>query len=332
MKFNFIELIKSAFTKRDQKFRQRLWIFLICLMISIFVWLTVKLDDEYQQIIPIPVEFINSPKSKVLVESSDSVIYVELNEKGSELLRYRYLKMMEPLKVSTRNILLSTRAGRSTGIILTSSLVNNLGYQHDLAGKVVSISPDTIFLTFKKEMSRKVPVTANLEIETQKQFMIYGDVIYEPDSVVIIGPEDILSGISSASLGTIRHTQVDEGLSMILPVNFDKHQKFLTASPPEVDVTIPVEKFTEASIEVPITVISDTSLNIKLFPESVTVSYLVALKDYSQVTSGLFLITADFRGIDMEREKKIRVRAEEIPKTIKINRIEPDRVEFITIK
>jgi YbbR domain-containing protein len=332
MKFNFIELIKSAFIKRDRKFRQHLWVFLVCLLISLFVWLTVKMDDEYQQVIQVPIEFINSPRSRVLVEASDSVLFVELSDKGSELLRHRYMKSQVPLKVSMRNIILSQKEGKTTGLLLTSSLFDDLGFQQDLAGKVVSISPDTLYLTFKKEISKKVPVTADLEIETQKQYMIYGNVIYNPDSVTIKGPEDAISQVTSASLGSIKYLQLKENINIVLPVKFDKQQRLLVATPGEVEVTIPVEKFTEASIQVPLTIKADSGLHFKLFPESVTVNYLIALKDYSQVSPGLFLITADFREMDIEKEKKIKVRVEEAPSTVSIKRIEPDRVEFIIIR
>lgn len=305
---------------------------MVCLLISIFVWFTVKMDNEYKQIVPIPLKFVNPPKSRVLSEASDSVIYVELSEKGSELLRYRYFNARLPLIVSTRNVILAQKDSRSFGYILTNSLSDDIGYQHDLAGKVVSISPDTIFLVYKKETVKKVPVTALLEIETQKQYMIYGKVAFQPDSVMVRGPEDVLAGISSADLGTIKLKDIDQLTRLELPVRYESQHKSVTFTPDVVNVSIPVEKFTEAKVEVPVTVVADSSLKVKLFPENVTVSYRVALKDYSQVTAGMFLPVADFRHIDIEKEKKVRVKVDDPSPTIKVTRTEPDRVEFILIK
>lgn len=332
MKFNIVELIRSAFVKRDQKFRQHLTVFFICLLIAIFVWFTVKMDNEYQEIIPVSLKFTSAPKSRVLVSASDTMIYVELNEKGSELLRYRYLNSHETLEVSTRNVILTHHPDKSTGYLLTTSLSNDIGYQHDLAGKVVSISPDTIFFEFKKETFKKVPVSADIQVKTQKQFMIYGNVDYEPDSVIVRGPEDMLESISKATLGTIDRQDLDRTTQISLPVLLDKQYRFVSAIPEEVTVTIPVEKFTETVIEVPVNVITDTSIQIRLFPDAVKIYCLVALKDYTQVTPGIFKAVADFRTVDIERENEIRIRIAEVPSTIRIVRIEPEKAEYIIIK
>jgi YbbR domain-containing protein len=332
VKFNFIELIRSAFVKRDQKFRQRLTVFLICLLISIFVWFTVKMDNEYQEIIPIHLKYINPPKSQVLVDVSDSVIFVELNEKGSELLRYRYLDNREPLEVSTKNVVLTQRAGYATSYILTSTLFDELGYQQDLAGRVVSISPDTIYLSFKKVSAKRVPVTANLQVNTEKQYMVYGKIQFQPDSILIRGPEDILENISEASIGTLDYKGLNETTSLMLPVINDSQFEYIQTFPNQVRVVIPIEKFTETTIDIPVTVLADTSIRIRLFPDMVKLNCLVALKDYRQVSPGMFMVVADFRAVDMEKEKEIRLKLTEAPSTIKVTRIEPEKAEFIIIK
>jgi hypothetical protein len=331
VKFKFIELIGSAFGKRDQKFRQRLSIFLVCLVISIFVWFTLKMDNKYQEVVPISLKFTNAPRTKVLLNVSDSMIFVEVHEKGSELLKYKYIINREALVVNMRNIILTPHGKKSTGYILTTSLIDDLGYQMGLTGRVVSISPDTLYFTFMRESSRKVPVTAEADIGTEKQYMVYGNLKFEPDSVVVKGPDDLLAGVRSVSIGKLTYKELHENVSLTRPILFDQELKYLTAIPNEVQVTIPVEKFTEASIEVPITVVADSGLRIKLFPETVTVNYLVALKDYSQVTPGMFLMVTDFRGFDILKEKKIKVRAEEAPPTLKITHIEPEKVEFIIL-
>ena len=332
MKFNIVELFRSAFVKRDQKFRQRLTVFFICLLISVFVWFTVKMDNEYQEIVPIPLTFVSSPRSMVLVGASDSVLYVELSEKGSELLRYRYLNSREPLEVNTRNVILTQRRGESSGYILTSSLIDDIGYQHDLAGRVVSISPDTLYLSFKRETYKKVPVTASLQISTQKQYMVYGNIRYEPDSVLLRGPEDVLEGITSVTLGVLDDKNLKETTEKDLPVSLSRQFDFITARPDQVHVTIPIEEFTESNIEVPVSIIADSTTRIRLFPDAGSLSFLVALKDFAQVTPGMFKVVADFSNMDLEKESKVRLRVAEAPSTIKITRIEPEKAEFIIIK
>ena len=306
--------------------------FLICLLIAVFVWFTVKMDNEYQEIIPVPLKFTSPPKSRVLVSASDSVIFVELNEKGSELLRYRYLNSLDTLVVSTRNVILTHHPDRSTGYILTTSLFDDIGYQHDLAGKVVSISPDTLYLEFKKETFKKVPVSADIQVKPQKQFMIYGRVDYEPDSVLLRGPEDLLGNIQEATLGALAYQDLDRTTQKSLPVLIDTKYDLVSATPEKVTVTIPVEKFTETVIEVPIEVVADTNTRIRLFPDAVKIYCLVALRDYAQVTPGMFKAVADFTSIDIDNDNDVRIRVAEAPSTIRIVRLEPEKAEYIIIK
>jgi hypothetical protein len=74
LKISFIDLFKSAFVKKDEKFRKRLMIFLICLFISIIIWFTIKLSSEYDTVVEMPVTFSNLPKNKVLTFVSDSAL------------------------------------------------------------------------------------------------------------------------------------------------------------------------------------------------------------------------------------------------------------------
>ena len=307
-------------------------VFFVCLLIAVFVWFTIQMDNDYQEVIPIPLKFKIAPRSQTLIETSDSVLYVELNEKGSELLRYRYMKSKDSLEVSTKNVILSQREHYTGGYILTSTLLDDISYQLDLAGKIISVSPDTIFLSFKKEKRKKVPVSADLQIRTTTQHMLYGTVTYEPDSVVLKGPEDIVGGLDAAFLGTIEFSDLNTNTENTFPVLISQQNKSVTASPEMIKVFIPVEKFTEAVIKVPISIQTDSSLNIKLFPEAVELNCLVALKDYAQVTPGMFKVTADFSTVDLETENEVKLKVTEFPTTLKINRIDPEKAEFIIIR
>ncbi len=70
--------------------------FLVCLVISVIIWFTIKLSDEYDTVIQIPVTYTHIPKNKVLTYASDTVLQVEILEKGSDILRMIYLQEISP--------------------------------------------------------------------------------------------------------------------------------------------------------------------------------------------------------------------------------------------
>jgi len=126
LKIRFIDFIRSAFVKRDEKFRQKLSIFLICLFISVIIWFTIKMSDEYDTVIEIPVTFTHLPKNKVLTFVSDSVLQVEIIEKGSNLFRMLYVEEIDPVSISLRFLPVYPKGGVYYGMITPALLLNEI--------------------------------------------------------------------------------------------------------------------------------------------------------------------------------------------------------------
>lgn len=332
MKISFIDLIRSAFGKRDEKFRQRLSIYFICLVISVIIWFTIKLSDEYDTVIQIPITYTHLPKNKVLTSSSDTILQVEIIEKGVNLFRMLYLQGISPVPVSLRFLPVYPKGGVYQGIINPSLLINEIEREKNLLGKIVSIIPDTIYLYFEPERSRKVPVTASFDLSYEKQFKRYGAVTFIPDSVTVRGPERIIDILDSVSLGEIKLERLSENYSGVRSFPYDSAYLNLTFNPNSVTYTIPVEKFTEAESTVPVKIINTSGLKVKTFPDKVTIFYNVALKDYPKVEPGMINAVADLSLVNLAEDDKIRVSLESYPSYIRISKIEPEKVEYIIIK
>jgi len=283
-------------------------------------------------VIQMPVTYTHLPKHKVLTSTSDTVLQVEIVEKGSNLFRLLYVDGVKPITISLRFLPLYFKGGIYYGIITPSLLINEIEREQNLLGKIVSVSPDSIYLTFETEKSRKVPVKANLDLSFEKQYMRYGLVDFEPDSVLVKGPERIIEKLDSASLGQITLEKLDENFTGNMSFPTDSANQYLTFSPQQVTYSVPVEKFTEAETDVPVKIINANGLKIKTFPDRVKVYYTVALKDYPKVEPGMISIVADLTTVNLNEDDKIQVGVESYPEFIRINKIEPEEVEFIIVK
>lgn len=332
MKISFIDLIRSAARQRDEKFRQKLYIFLVCLVISIIIWFTIKLSDEYDMVIQMPVTYTHIPKNKVLTYASDTVLQVEIIDKGSNLFRLLFVDGIQPVKISLRFLPLYLQGNSYHGTITPSLLINEIEREQNLLGKIVSVSPDSIYLSFEPEKSRKVPVKAKLDLSFEKQYMRSGPVDFEPDSVTVKGPEHIIEKLDSASLGKITLEKLNENFSGEIRFPADSANQFLSFSPPLINYYVPVEKFTEAETEVQVKIVNANGLKIKTFPDRVKVYYTVTLKDYPKVEPGMISIVADLNTVNLDEDDKIQVGVESNPDYIRINKIEPEEVEFIIVK
>jgi len=332
LKISFIDLIRSIFGKKDEKFRQRLSIFLVCLVISVIIWFTIKLSDEYDTVIQIPLTYSHIPKNKVLTYSSDTVLQVEILEKGSDILRMMYLQEISPIVVSLRFLPLYPKGEEYLGFINPSMLINEIERQKNLLGKIISTSPDTIYLHFEPEKTRKVPVKASFDLTFEKEFMRYGPAVFTPDSVTVKGPEKKIKEVDFVSLGNIKLDQLNQNFEGDKSFPKDSANRNLSFFPDKVSFSIPVEKFTEAETEVPVKIINANGLKVKTFPDKVRVFYTVALKDFPKIEPGMIFVVADISKMNLAEEDKIKVSMESYPSFIRINKIEPEKVEFIIVK
>jgi hypothetical protein len=332
LKFSFIELARSIFGKKDEKFRQRLSIFLVCLIISVIIWFTIKLSDKYDTVIQMPVTFTQIPKNKVLTFASDTLLQVEILEKGSDILRMLYVQHVSPVSISLRFLPVYPKGGVYQGFIIPSLLINDIEREQNLLGKIISISPDTIYLSFEIEKTKKVPVKAGFDLTFEKEYMKYGPAVFSPDCVTVKGPVTKMDYIDSISLGVIKLDQLNKNFTGERSFSKDSVNRGLSFYPEKVSFTIPVEKFTEAESEVQIKIMNNNGLKIKTFPDKIRVFYTVALKDFPKVEPGMISAGADISKVNLAEVDKIKVTLVSYPAFIRINKIEPEKVEFIIIK
>jgi len=305
---------------------------MVCLVISIIIWFTIKLSDEYDTVIQIPITYTHLPKNKVLTYASDTVLQVEIFEKGSDILRMNYLQKISPTTINLRFLPLYSDGAKYQGIITPPLLINDIEREQNLIGKIISIRPDTIYLYFESQKTRKVPVKANFDLTFEKEFMQYGPAVFTPDSVEVKGPEKKVEDVNFASLGVIKLDQLSQNFKGVKNFSGDSSNQNLLFYPDRVSISIPVEKFTEAETEVPVKIINTNGLNVKTFPDKVKVFYAVALKDYAKIEPGMIVVAADISTVNLQEEDIIKVNVESYPSFIRINKTEPERVEFIIIK
>jgi hypothetical protein len=332
LKSSFLDLARSVFVRKDEKFRKRLSVFLICLVISTVIWSTLKFSEEYDTVIKVPVTFSNLPRNKVLTYTSDSVILVEVMEKGSNLFRMLYIEHVAPVTISLKYLPVFRNSGAYEGIITPSVLINDIEREQNLIGKIISISPDTIHLVFESKKTRKLPVRAKLELSFEKEYINYGKINFSPDSVTVEGPERIVAGLEYADIGTIKTARLNRNVSGEKTFPNDSLNRLLTFIPPSVSYTIPVDKFTEAAAEVPVKIINNNDLKARLLPDKVKVYYTIALSDYSKVEPEMIQALADFSTVNIQEDDRIKITVGNSPSFIHINKIVPERVEFIIIK
>lgn len=147
-------LIESARKRRDQKFSIQLYIFLVCLVISVFLWALVRLSKEYYYTVDYTLVYSGAPSMLRLAGVSDTVLTLKLKAQGYDFFMERVMTRDENnYEVSLRQMKLKPAGDGYKGYMLTQALgyeiVSQTGYPHSY----LLTDPDTIFFEFERKGS-----------------------------------------------------------------------------------------------------------------------------------------------------------------------------------
>ncbi len=316
-------------TKNKAKLNQRLTIFAFFLVISTILWYLIKLSHEYSTPIAHPIRFVNPPKGKVLVGEPPRKITLRVKGFGYTLLRYRMSAALNPLELDlgTRGNLRPMRGSSTKYYLITSKALGNLASQMSTDVSLESILPDTLYFEFAPIIEKKVPVEPQLSVDFERQHMQSGSIAIDPDSVTLSGPRSIVDTIRSVKTQPLQLTHLSLTTTRnVLLESF--HQVGFSAR--SVSITIPVEKFTEARLKVPVEVINGPTANkIILIPGTIDVRCNVVLSRYFELKPHLFKAVVDYSLASQSLNNKLRVSLTGQPVFAKQVDYEPKYIEYI---
>lgn len=319
--------------KQNQKYRYRLTVFMICLAISAFIWMLIKLSDQYSSDIVIPVTYSDIPEGKILVNNVDTAIKIGITERGFALAWVKYFRQKNPINISLKNYRLREQMHQYVSLIGTQAWSQQFLNQYDLKGEVEYVLPDTIAFYFEDRYSREVPVEPDIQIKFKKQFFAYDTMAISPARVTISGLYKHVNEINTIKTVPTKFENLNESIDQKVALEIPGQASEIQIEPPAVNINLPVEKFTESQIEIPIIKIREPQgERIKIFPDKVTVTYLVALKDYDKINPDMFSCQVDLSGTEGADDNKLEVSINNHPQFIKIISIEPAEVDYLVLK
>jgi hypothetical protein len=303
--------------------------FLIFLLISTLLWFLAQLDEVYVTSISYPVEYRDMPQDKLVVGDLPSQIELEIKGEGFKLLEYQFSNALNPLllHVNAYNLQTAEDGDSPRYYIVTQSAATRISQQLSQSIEILDITPDTLFFEFAKKVSRSLPIRPNISYSFEKQMMLRDEIKIEPDSVVVSGPNSVLDTVEY--IPTKRKSFGNLESTLQTRIGLQKSHDQLELSTRKVNLTIPVERYTEGELQKEIQVINQPdSVVVRTFPRTVTITYLVGLSRYEQVIPELFKAVVDYRDIKEDREK-LKVRIENAPGYLKSYTYNPREVEYI---
>ena len=287
--------IKAFFDPEKITSNKKLLVYVFFVGIATIFWFLNALSKEYTTNVNYPVRYVNLPKSKVLTNELPSRLTLKVTAFGFDLLRYKLSTafLSNPFDVNkyTNNRLENESIKKYH--LLTSQITNRFEKELSSSIRLQSISPDTIVFELSPILEKKVPIQLNISNAFEQQYMLGGEISLSQDSVVVKGPSSILDTIFKVETELLVLSDLDKTVKKNVDLKEKEGIEFLQK---KIEVTVPVEQFTEAKKTVLIRANNlPDSLVIRLFPRDVKVSYFVGLKRYDNVSADHFDFVVDYK-------------------------------------
>ncbi|MCF8378291.1 MAG: hypothetical protein K9H49_01865 [Bacteroidales bacterium] len=329
MESGIYNFLKQFSFEKNRTARNKLKVFLVCLLISIVIWFLIVLSKQSSTTLEYQVIFKNYPSDLVLVNNPDSILSFKIATAGFELLTLKYLTRKKPIIVDLAGLNYSRdgvyyTVSYSTAQ-LSASVLNHMNFSEEL----VSISPESILFRFEKLTGKKVPVKPNLELSFAQQYKLADSIQLFPDSILVSGPKHLIESIQYVETVRTQVSNIKDKVKTEAVLKNPLSDGTIKLGQSKVEVLIKSTKFTEFSLNLKINAIP-LGLKVKTFPEEVRVTYFVSLEDFKRIDPAMFKATINVSEATTNNIQQVKI--SEYPSFVEITRIEPSEVEYLVLK
>ncbi len=322
MKTTTATAIKSL--KKNRKIK----VFLFFLVLSSIIWMLMELSKSFIAPVVFNVEYANLPKDKMVQKKPISEVELLIKAPGFMLLKY---------KLKTYKIILNLKSisrDKNAYYILPNKQITDLNAQLSNEIEIISVLRDTIFVEIGNSISKKVPVIPNLDIQYKVGYNLVEKIKLKPDSIIISGSKKLIDSITGISTSPLKLTDVfkDISLEMLLKSPYKSGQ--IKMSDVKVKVNGKVDKFTEGTFKIPVTIINAPfGVTVTTFPKEIEVIYQAGLSNFSKITQNDVSVVFDYKQYENDTLisylTPIIVQQSDFIYALKIN---PPQLEFLIEK
>ena len=302
---------------------KRLNVFVLFLVLSFLISLLVKLSNTYTQTLKFELVPTQLLSNEVLISNASKSIKVTLSGKGFELLKYYIYPPKIEVDFSQLN------KDKALYYWTERSQFEHIINYFDEKVTLKSINPDTILYPYDRQFIKKIPV----EIAVKSSFAAGYDLVQpfrsEPDSITLMGPESVLKTINAVRTKTTTFTAVNTTINKVVGLDIKNKSNQLTYSHKKVSIHAEVDKFTEGTVSVPVTIVNvPENLTINFFPKEIRVLFYTSLKAYNSVKAHQFSVECDFNALTTDN-KYLNPLLVTQPKTVKTAKLETTEFEYV---
>lgn len=298
-------------------------IFLFFLALSGAFWLSLTLNDTYEQEFAIPVAVVDVPKNAVLTSDEVDTVKMTIRDKGIFLISYYYGDYLKNIRIHFR----SHSHNNGTGTIAAQELQKIVYSRLFSSSKILSTKPDKLEFYYSYGTKKKVPVRWSGRVIPEELYFI-SRVEYSPDSVTIYASEEKLDSISMVYTEQLNYANFRDTLSVYCRLSKIKSVKMV---PDHVQVNFFTDVLTEERIEgIPVQGINmPEGKTLRTFPAKVAVNFVTGVNVYRNLRPQDFTVVVDYNDIKKNLSEKCDIHLKDVPSGISRARLETTQVDYL---
>lgn len=316
---------KEIINKVPQERRRHLLTFIVFLLISTLLWILVKLSKDYSTHSTFVINYTDVPVDKCITSDTTRVNFSFVADGFITLGHNLIPENKRVIDISLAEVPCHKESSK-TYSFSSQYVAEKLARLLSINTSSISMNEAKILFDMEPLKAKKVAVSLLSDIETQRQYGIYGTPTITPKTVTVYGPPQIIDTISTIYTQKIKKSSVSENINETIAL--DCLGGLIKTDSTNVNVQVNIEKFTESSIEVPVSL--SQKAGIRVLPETVKVKCMVPLCDFNNLKPNMIEIGVDESQIGKDNILDLTVK--KAPENVKIKSIKPEQVEYLIVK
>ncbi|WP_308756624.1 CdaR family protein [uncultured Bacteroides sp.] len=298
------------------------FVFLFFFLVAGGFWLLQTLNNDYEAEFSIPVRLRGVPNNTVITSEPASELHIKVKDKGTVLLNYMLGKSFYPVTLD-----FSDYKGKGNHVrVYASQFEKKVLGQLNVSTHLLSMKPDTLEYIYATGASKLVPVRLSGTVGVGRQYYL-SDTVFTPDSVLAYAPAGVLDTITAAYTQQVKQENISDTLRRQVSLLTPKGVKFVPAS---VGMMLPVDIYTEKTVEVPLQGVGFPAGKVlRAFPSKVQVTFQVGLSRFRQVNADDFHIDISYEELLRLGSDKYTVKLKNLPEGVSQVRFNPEQVDFL---
>lgn len=279
------ERIKQSFNAPSGK-DDKIKVVLICVVISTTFWFFNALNQEnYSSQIEYPLQWVYDQEEFIAVDELPNNIEIEVNGGGWDLMARSFGFNMSPLTINVPE-------ANGSNYILTSTLRADLGRNLDPVS-INYLITDSLFFNIQPRIERHLRLTFDpSQIQFDSDYRLSGGYNLQPDTISVVGPEQVINAMPNSMLITYEQDGVDRDFNDEIPL--PELPELVSATRENVNLSFEVVRLIPINEELEIELINFPGNGWVADPSSVKVDYRISELQFDVTDSSRVKLVADY--------------------------------------